>query len=546
MTEIIYDIKTKTLNDFTYRTPLVLIDDNGEYQYEYSRNKENHTHIKKVIFLNLVGYKREPMLSDSGKPVRDHNGNQVYTFGKLLSYQPLDCVNEFILAKHMQDGKEESQQASKALTHYFRFILDAQANWDSRYDNKDYDPLIDPPRPAWDKFSLREHHRATYMYRDAIKKTTIEGIGLAKTTASAYVRSVVEFYTYHLRKGMRFNNPPFKYETYVVDIENNGTHMKARRRKVVQSTDMRLSFPKSKKNDGGKLPNSRRDLKPLTNSEWQEIKNILVHTKRVIKNVKRENKFVSLPEEYCLFFRLLRYTGLRKEEGASLHLGQIVQPNSSNPILRLGVGDQYGSLTKDPTGGYNNKSRRTIIPSSLMQELYHYTHSPRYKKRLAKFKERCRTEREAGNDAYFDGIDGVDEHKQYLFVSNSGVPLYKKPEEINVRWNEVRKTASMKLLNDVDAVIHNLRSTFAVSTFRALLKKIDDDEALAKVSSLLGHEDLSTTLLYLKIAQDKPTGDEIWEDVLSYLGVFDSEDELENLPEAEITYQKNNNIVEPE
>lgn len=50
MTEIIYDIKTKTLNDFTYRTPLVLIDDNGEYQYEYSRNKENHTHIKKVIF----------------------------------------------------------------------------------------------------------------------------------------------------------------------------------------------------------------------------------------------------------------------------------------------------------------------------------------------------------------------------------------------------------------------------------------------------------------------------------------------------------------
>ncbi|TOM52638.1 integrase, partial [Vibrio parahaemolyticus] len=520
-----------------YRKPSVFIDENGEPQYKYSPNKDNHTHIKKVIFLSLVGYEKVNLLDENDKSIKDEHGNPIFVKGDVVSYEPMNYVNEFILAKHVVDEKEDAQQASKALTHYFRFILDAQAKWDDKYDNEDYDPAFDPPRPAWDSFSPRKNLRVTTMYRNAVKKATLDGTGLAKTTAMSYVRSMVDFYKYHLRQGMRFNNPPFEFETLLIDLETSGTDMKARKRKEIQTTDLKLTFPRSKKNDGGKLPNSNRELKPLTNSEWREIKNILVQTRRVLKNVKGEEKLVSLPEEYCLLFRLLRYTGLRKEEGASVHLGQISRPNTNDAMLRLGVGNQYGSLTKDPKGGYNNKSRRTIIPSSLMLELYEYSHSARYKKRLEKFRERCVSEREAGNDAYFDGVDGVDEGKQYLFISNSGVPLFKKLEEINTRWNEVRKTAGVSLVNDIDAVVHNLRATFAVSIFRTLLKKMDSDDALARVSALLGHEDLSTTLLYLQIAQDQPTGDEIWEDVLDYLGVFDEEEELDNLPDVEQTYK---------
>ncbi|EOK5755743.1 tyrosine-type recombinase/integrase [Vibrio vulnificus] len=537
MTGIIYDIKTKTIKHFTYRKPSVFIDENGEPQYDYSLNKDNHTHIKKVIFLSLVGYEKVKKLDENDKPIKDEQGNPMFVKGSLVSYEPMDYVNEFILAKHVVDGKEDAQQASKALANFFRFVLDAQTKWDDKYDNEDFDPLIDPPRPAWDSFSPRKNLRVTTMYRNAVQKTTLDGTGLAKTTAMSYVRSMIDFYKYHLRRGMRFNHPPFEFETCLIDIENSGTSMNAYKRKEVQTTDLRLSFAKSKKNDGGKLPNARRELKPLTKSEWKEIKNILVQTGRVLKNVKGEEKLVSLPEEYRLLFRLLRYTGLRKEEGASLHLGQVICPDVKDVMLRLGVGDLYGSLTKDPAGGYSNKSRRTIIPSSLMLELYEYSHSKRYQKRLEKFRKRCLTEREVGNDAYFDGVDGVDERKQYLFISNSGVPFFKKLEEINTRWNEVRKTAGVNLVNDIDAVVHNLRATFAVSIFRALLKKMNADDALARVSALLGHEDLSTTLLYLNIAQEHPTGDEIWEDVLDYLCVFDEENELDNLPKVEKTHK---------
>lgn len=537
MTGIIYDIKTKTIKHFTYRKPSVFIDENGEPQYDYSLNKDNHTHIKKVIFLSLVGYEKVKKLDENDKPIKDEQGNPMFVKGSLVSYEPMDYVNEFILAKHVVDGKEDAQQASKALANFFRFVLDAQTKWDDKYDNEDFDPLIDPPRPAWDSFSPRKNLRVTTMYRNAVQKTTLDGSGLAKTTAMSYVRSMIDFYKYHLRRGMRFNHPPFEFETCLIDIENSGTSMNAYKRKEVQTTDLRLSFAKSKKNNGGKLPNARRELKPLTKSEWKEIKNILVQTGRVLKNVKGEEKLVSLPEEYRLLFRLLRYTGLRKEEGASLHLGQVICPDVKDVMLRLGVGDLYGSLTKDPAGGYSNKSRRTIIPSSLMLELYEYSHSKRYQKRLEKFRKRCLTEREVGNDAYFDGVDGVDERKQYLFISNSGVPFFKKLEEINTRWNEVRKTAGVNLVNDIDAVVHNLRATFAVSIFRALLKKMNADDALARVSALLGHEDLSTTLLYLNIAQEHPTGDEIWEDVLDYLCVFDEENELDNLPKVEKTHK---------
>ena len=122
---------------------------------------------------------------------------------------------------------------------------------------------------------------------------------------------------------------------------------------------------------------------------------------------------------------------------------------------------------------------------------------------------------------FFNAEDGVDERKDYLFISESGKPFFTKLNEANTRWNEVRATIKEITGRKMDATVHNLRATFAVSLFKVLLRKTTPDIALAQVSGCLGHEEESTTLLYLRMAQDEPTGDEIYEDVLEYLGIFE-------------------------
>ncbi len=513
--KVIYKVELTDIKGFTYKTPLVSVDDNGELSVSYSKDKETYIHAKKVTFLNLVGYELLKI-----EEVKDKEGNVIDRKpikGKVVSYEPMDHVNQFILSKHIEEGKEESNQLSKGLLHYFDFILSLQDKWDEEY-GEDYDPILTQTRPAWDSFASRKHQRATYMYHKALKDSVSKGQGLAKTTAAAYMRAVVNFYKFHLRHGVRFNNPPFEFEIVKLHFEGSSSSMKSYLSKDVHTTDLRLNFPKSKMNQGGSLPNARKELRPLSNVHWKEVETILTKTKRVRKNVKGIKKNVSLAEEYCLFFLLLRFTGLRKEEGSSLHLGQIFKPDLTKPMLRLGVGAEYSSLTKGKDG--ENKSRRTIIPTSIMHALYEYTKSKRYKKRLAKFQELCEKKRDEGDDAFFDSVDGVDPNKQYLFLSQSGIPFFNKLTELNNRWSEVRETVSHNLGIPMEDTIHNLRSTFAVALFRMLLKAKDSETALAIVSEFLGHEDLATTLLYLKIAEDHPTGDEIWEDIIDYLDVF--------------------------
>jgi integrase len=504
MLKISYEVSSTQVKPFTYRTSMVSIDDHGELQVHYS--KTDSVHIKKITFLNLIG--------------RDEKGN-------IVSKKPITEVNNFLMSRHIYEDREESDQHSKALIHFFSFLILLQEKWDEEYDEDLFDELVDLPRPTWDFMAFRKNQRITYQYRSALKYSVIEepnrDLRLARSTATAYMNNVLGFYKFYLRQGKIFNNPPFIHEVVNVHFEANGQSMKAYMTKLVHSTDLRLNFPKSSRNKGAAGEPGRRDLSPISNSNWTEVKKILIDTHRVIKNVKGEPKWVSLAKEYCLFFLIGRYTGLRKEEVATLHSEQIVNPPKGKSVLWLSVGAEYGSATKDADG--NNKSRTTIIPAIIMRLLYEYQRSDRYKKRLAKFKALCDQKRAAGEEAFFDSVDGVDENKKYLFLSGSGVPFFLKLEELNNRWSEVRNTVRATLGNDMQESIHNLRPTFAINLFRSLLKTMSSDEALARVSSCLGHADLATTLKYLEIATDAPTGDEIYEDLLEFCGVFD---ELDN------------------
>lgn len=519
MPEISYEISSTKIKPFTYKSPLVSSDQHGELQVTLS--KKNPVHIKQITFLNLVGRNKS---------------------GDIVSYEPIEEVNTYLMAHHIDDDHEESDQRSKGLIHFFSFLIKLQEKWDEEYDEDDFDEVTDLPRPTWDFMARRKNERITYQYRAALKYSVLEETDkseqLARTTASAYMGAVVKFYSFLLRKGYQFNNPPFTHEMISISFEGSATSMNSYHSKIVHTTDLRLNFPKSMRNKGEAGEPGRRDLSPLTNRQWTEVQKILVHTKRVIKNVKGERKFVQLAEEYCHFFLVSRFTGLRKEEVASLHSEQIVKPPSKDgayltSTLSLGVGDEYGSLTKDNDAG--NKSRKTIIPSLIMQSLYEYMRSTRYQKRLDKFKVLCKAKREEGNDAFFDSVDGVDENKKYVFLSNSGMPFFLKLNELNNRWSEIRNTVKEILGQEMEGAIHNLRPTFAVSLFRTHLARKDIpeenrvDAALKVVSGYLGHADLDTTIKYLKMAQDNPTGDEIWEDVLDFMGLSEDFKELEEI-----------------
>ena len=511
------EVEISSIPNFVYEKPLVFIDENGEPQITYRANG-NKIPIKKLHLLYIAGYDDKD---------------------KQISYQPLDMVNEFLLSKAIDDGALELGTDAQGIAHYFSFVLDKQERWDASYNEEDFDPIYDDPRPEWDIFPRNKQERLTYQYRDGIKQLAIDGV-LAKTTVKQYMSSVVGFYKHCLRQGMRFNNPPFQFEIVNIHFEASAFSMKEYQRKEIHTTDMRIKFSKSSRSGGTSLNNLRRDLKPFTDSEWSILQNILMKSRRVVRHGD-SSKLHSLPIEFCLHPMICRNTGLRREEAASLHLGQIVNPETvirdgkevfKKPVMNLGVGDKYQSLTKTAQGSSEkNKSRITIIPATLMKILYDYSQSDRYKKRLDNFKTWCKEQVKAGNTHHFEGDDAINPELEYLFITQSGKPMFTRLQDFTGRWVEIRNTANLArgLDHPIAGSIHNLRSTFAVNTFRHLLSKKDEygnpsikpDDALDLVSRLLGHEDISTTLIYLKIAQDMPSADEIYEDVLDYIGAFD-------------------------
>ncbi|MBF4281116.1 site-specific integrase, partial [Vibrio anguillarum] len=71
------EIEISTIPNFVYEKPLVSIDENGEPQVTYRCNG-NKIPVKKLPLLHIAGY-----------------GDK----DKLISYQSLDMVNEFLLSK---------------------------------------------------------------------------------------------------------------------------------------------------------------------------------------------------------------------------------------------------------------------------------------------------------------------------------------------------------------------------------------------------------------------------------------------------------------
>ncbi|GAK17169.1 LOW QUALITY PROTEIN: hypothetical protein JCM19053_567 [Vibrio sp. JCM 19053] len=466
-------------------------------------------------------------LSSRGILIKEMTLLYISTFdekGRLTSYKPIDVANDFILSKHTVDKKLESRQISQALALYFTFILTQQEEWDRAFEEGEIDPDWDDPRPQWDVFPFDKANRLTYQFREQLKYQVLEEEVLARTTAKAYMRAIVNFYKYWMLKGKVFTGKPFEVKDEKVIFAAGATSIKPYIHKLIRSTDLTLNFPKSTRTNGLALSLVRRDLRPFTNSEWKRLQDIILKTRRVIR-YGDHSKTYSLGIEFSYHFMTCRTTGLRAKKPLVYTLDRTLTWRILKvryiPRLYLSLVLATG-MVHPRQKDMGNKSRVTIIPAWIMRVLYKYTQSTRYKRRLAKFKEWCNEKSEQGQSDIFKGDGAVDPSKNYLFISQTGKPMMLDVAEFSKRWIDVRNTANYLKVNDEKIIgsLHNLRSTFAVDVFRHLLKNKTSEQALNTVQGLLGHEELDTTLKYLKIAQDLPSGDEIYEDVLDYIGAF--------------------------
>jgi integrase len=146
----------------------------------------------------------------------------------------------------------------------------------------------------------------------------------------------------------------------------------------------------------------------------------------------------------------------------------------------------------------NNKEREVECPSALMLKLFEYKLSKRHLQRKEKYADL-----------------NPDQHIP-LFLNNRGKAF--SEETLNARWSEIRATITERIGREFQHKAHNLRATYGVSRLRSLMRAgLSQEDALAFVQHKMGHEDLSTTLSYLKQTQAERTGAEMAEQAYDHL-----------------------------
>jgi integrase len=475
--EIEYEVVSYSINNFEYKIPSTSVDDNGELQVKYE---------DKVLFAGSITFLQ--------KWGRDNRGN-------VVEANPINIVNDYLLFKRIDDDVQNTDTHSKALLSYFSFLEVLGIEWD------------DMP--------FHKSKRPTYQYKKYLKQAYLSqnpDEHLARSTCNNYIGAVTGFYKHYLKFKHSFENDPFVHEIVPIRVQADATNMKATQSYDIHTTDLRLKLGRDKRNDG-----TKRELLPLSDNEWEVVNRILVKDRRIITVENGIEISRKIAVEYSLMFMLPRYTGLRRVEVATLRERHIRNPTPKDEekgYCAVDIGPANNSKAK------NDTDHTIHVPLPLMRLLHSYVNSKRYITRKNKYKSLIAVMKEANPDhsaveknltpKILEQINKPDE--AFIFLKNAGKPYAFSPNTINARWTDIRRTTSKILGYTFEHKPHNLRSTYAVWGFRILLKKgISPDDALVYIKNRLGHCQASTTIQYLKFAQNEAKGDEVFEHALDFL-----------------------------
>lgn len=448
--------------------------------------------------------------------------------GNAVNAKGIDEANAYLIDKALNGGKKDGKSTeadSKALAHFFEFL-------------ESEDLAQGKKRMQWDVMSVRKHKRPTYAFREHLKGLANIGVKnredrtddpLAISTVQSYMRAVVNFYKYHLKRAVKFENEPFLYEFVEITTDStSASSMKGSQRFEVLTTDLRIQATEQKKKDG--LPNK---LRSLSKHEWNVLDEVI--RKEGVRYVNKNGvlRLARIPIEFKHIFGTQRWTGLRREEVLSLREHQVFKP-SKDQIKKGYV--EIKLAHKSFNDMKNDKERVVEFPAGLMSVLHEYTLNSRYIQRrdkyeakvLAKIMKAVADEPDFNRDIKEfeeETKERIKKQKQTpLFISQLG-DVYSKGT-LNARFSEIRKVVSERLGRPFTHKPHNLRATYAVFRMRELAEAfINGGEdpgkawlrALDHVKNYLGHEDDATTAKYLRQAKDDDvSAEEVAEDVMEF------------------------------
>lgn len=446
------EIISYCIKGFEYKTPWISVNESGELKVKH--RKETVVVIPKVTLLFRVN--------------DDCDGN-------IKNIEGVDVANAFILHKVIHDNIKDPATYSSGLIQFFSFLELKGLNWQH--------------------METRKNQRPTYMFKkflEAAYRNTNKDDHIAGSTCKSYMRVIINFYRFHMRKGTEFLNSPFEDETLSINIDNDASSIHRNKAFSVASTDLRLDIPKA---HVGVVP---KKLQSLTKDEWKLL-DILIRKDRKVLSVKEDQSFwCSLPIEFTYIFLLMRYTGMRREEALTFNLSLVTKPTDlqlKKGTIRVDIGPRFGVSTK------NDQEREIEIPSGLMNQLHEYSTSTRYIKRRNK---------------YIAKTEGSETGFEPIFLSSRG-SLFSK-ETVNARWSEIRRTMTVKLGYAFTHKPHNLRSTYGVMRLFSLLDAgMKQSDALTFIQDHLGHSALRMTLHYLRQTEKYKSADELAEIAIDHL-----------------------------
>jgi site-specific recombinase XerD len=444
------DVVSYLLPVFDYNTLSTYIDKNGEVQVHEVKGENINVNQSTFLFWLRTDKKTGIDLIEG-----------------------INDVNSFLMDLLVNKSLLDVSIYSRGLIHYFSKLAEWQLDW---YDM----PYIQSRKPTYRfKRFLEESYRSSD-----------KDMHIAASTGKAYMRAVITFYKFYIRKGIRFDNKPFEFETISQEIESDETYMQQKRTIIVQTTDLRLKVPKSA---AGIIP---QRLRALTDHEWKILDHILRIERKVLKSEHGKLIKCSLPIEFTLIFLLMRHCGLRREEALTFNeelLIRLVSNIDLQLVVSVEIGPMQGIATK------NDKPREIEIPANLVRVLHKYSLSPRYIKR---------------RDLFFDNC--TKDSRTPLFLNQTGnlFPI----ATINARWSEIRNYMQHKLGSSFTHKPHNLRPTFAVKRLFSLIDAgMTQSLALEHIQTILGHENLVDTFHYLTQIEGNKSPEELAEIALDHL-----------------------------